>query len=157
VLKGELENCGNKNLIGKHQIVEIKISESHNDRTEHQEDEQTDIDIRTLITKNSVVAVYGDDPEYQFYIMKVTDEPHVMNRDVSDDWGCTFTRGSEILKSFYYDRMNNSSYKYKLIKRRKAIVHVVAVQFACVELRACDEIKVPESLHLDILESLDEM
>jgi hypothetical protein len=24
-------------------------------------------------------------------------------------------------------------------------------------LRACDEIKVPESLHLDILESLDEM
>ena len=156
-LEGELENCGNKNLIGKHQIVEIKISESHNDRTEHQEDEQTDIDIRTLFTKNSVVAVYGDDPEYQFYIMKVTDEPHVMNRDVSDDWGCTFTRGSEILKSFYYDRMNNSSYKYKLIKRRKAIVHVVAVQFVCVELRACDEIKVPESLHLDILESLDEM
>jgi hypothetical protein len=39
--------------------------------------------------------------------MKVTDEPHVVNRDVSDDWGCTFTRVSEILKGFYYDRMNN--------------------------------------------------
>jgi hypothetical protein len=55
---------------------------------------------RTLITKNSVVAVYGDDPEYQFYIMKVTNEPHVVNRNVSDDWGFTFTRGSEFLKSF---------------------------------------------------------
>ena len=63
----------------------MKISESHTERTEHQEDEQTGIDISTLITKNSVVAVYTDDPEYQFYIMKVTDEPHVLNRDVSDD------------------------------------------------------------------------
>ena len=58
----------------------MKISESHNERTEHQEDEQTGIDIRTLITKNSVVALYADDPEYQFYIMKVRDEPHVVNR-----------------------------------------------------------------------------
>ena len=89
--------------------------------------------------------------------MKVTDEPHVVNRDASDDWGFTFTRSSEILKSFYYDRMNNSHYQYKLIKRRKPIVYVVAVKFVCVELRACDEIKVPESLHLNILENLDEM
>ena len=44
----------------------MKISESHNERTEHQDDEQTDIDIRTLNTKNSVVAVYADDPEYHF-------------------------------------------------------------------------------------------
>ena len=80
-----IENCGNKNLIGKHKTVEMKISESHNERTDHQEDEPTDIEIRTLITKNSVVAVYADDPEYQFYIMKVTYEPHVLNRDVSDD------------------------------------------------------------------------
>jgi hypothetical protein len=42
VLRGELENRGNKNLIGKHQTVEMKISESHNERTDHQEDEQTD-------------------------------------------------------------------------------------------------------------------
>jgi hypothetical protein len=132
-LKGELEHCGNKNIIGKHQTVKMKISESHTDRTEHQEDEQTGIDISTLITKNSVVAVYTDDPEYQFYIMKVTDEPHVVNRDVSDDWGCTFTRSSEILKGFYYDRMNNYPYKYKLIKRKQAIVHVVAVKCLCVE------------------------
>jgi hypothetical protein len=80
-----IENCGNKNLIGKHKTVEMKIFESHNERTDHQEDEPTDIEIRTLITKNSVVAVYADDPEYQFYIMKVTYEPHVLNRDVSDD------------------------------------------------------------------------
>ena len=79
------------------------------------------------------------------------------NRDVSDDWGCTFTRGSDILKGFYYDRMNNSPYKYKIIKLRKAIVHVVTVKFVCVELRACDGIKVSESVHLDILERLDEM
>ena len=89
--------------------------------------------------------------------MKCTDEPHVVNRDVSDDWGCTFTRGSEILKGFYYDRMNNSPYKYKQIKRKKVIVHVVAVKCVCVVLRACDQIKVPASLHLDILDSLDEM
>ena len=53
--------------------------------------------------------------------------------------------------------MNNSPYKYKLIKRNKAIVHVVVVKFACVELRAYDKIKLPESLHLDIFDSLDEM
>jgi len=34
----------------------MNISESHNERMEHQEDEQTDIDIITLITKNSVVT-----------------------------------------------------------------------------------------------------
>ena len=156
-LKGELENCGNKNLIVKQQTVKMKISESHTERTKHQEDEQTGIHISTLITKNSVVAVYIDEPEYQFYIMKVTDEPHVVNREVSDDWGCTFTRISEILKGFYYDRMNNYPYKYKQIKRKKAIVHVVAVKCVCVELRACDQIKVPESLHLDIFDSLDQM
>ena len=58
---------------------------------------------------------------------------------------------------FYYDRMNNSPYKYKLIKRINAIIHVVAVKFVGVKLRACDEIKVPECLHLDILDSLDQM
>jgi hypothetical protein len=79
--------------------------------------------------------------------MKVTDELHVVNRDVSDDKDV----------HSHYDRMNNSPYKYKLIKRKNAIVHVVAVKFVCVELRACDEIKVPESLHLDIPDSLDEM
>jgi hypothetical protein len=89
--------------------------------------------------------------------MKVTDEPHVVNREVSDDWGCTFTRISEILKGFYYDRMNNYPYKYKQIKRTKAIVHVVAVRCVFVELRASDQIKVPESLHLDVFDSLDEM
>jgi hypothetical protein len=53
--------------------------------------------------------------------------------------------------------MNNSPYKYKQIKRKKVIVHVVAVKCVCVVLRACDQIKVPASLHLDILDSLDEM
>jgi hypothetical protein len=40
------------------------------------------------------------------------------------------------------------------IKRNKPNKRKDAV---CAELRACDDIKVPESLHLDIPDSLDEM
>jgi hypothetical protein len=64
--------------------------------------------------------------------MKATDEP-------------------EILKGFYYDRMNNSPYKYKLIKRKKNYC-----SWGSRKICLCRIESLPESVHLDILDSLDE-
>jgi hypothetical protein len=46
----------------------------YGERTVENNEEQTEIDIRTFL-KRKVVAVFSDDPQSQHYILKNTKEP----------------------------------------------------------------------------------
>ena len=56
----------------------------------------TAVCIANLATKGSIVAIAAaDDPEYEYYLMKVTTDGAVELEDaMTDEYGCSFPRGS---------------------------------------------------------------
>ena len=64
-------------------------------------------------------------------------------------------RGTEVFSELYYDCDQTNSLKYKLVTRKTAMVPAVSVVYICSEMNANNDIELPESLHLDILESLN--
>ena len=64
-------------------------------------------------------------------------------------------RGTEVFRGLYYDCDQTNSLKYKLVTRKTAMVPAVSVVYICSEMNANNDIELPESLHLDILESLN--
>ena len=60
----------------------------------------------------------------------------------------------KLSRVIHYARVSNAPCKYLPVKRKQVIVYVVAVKFVCLEISAHNLIKIPESLHLDILASL---
>jgi hypothetical protein len=53
------------------------------------------------------VDVLADDPDYEFYLMKVNRKPFVLKKEGRDVWGGTFPAGAEVVEGFYYDRCEN--------------------------------------------------
>ena len=63
-------------------------------------------------------------------------------------------RGTKAFSGLYYDRDQTNPLEYKLVTRKTAIVPAVSIVYICSEMNANNDIVLPESLHLDILESL---
>ena len=74
--------------------------------------------ISNLINIGSVVAVFADDPDYEFYLMEVNRKPFVLKKEGRDVWGGTFPAGAEVVEGFYYDRCENNPFLYKLIPKK---------------------------------------
>ena len=93
---GEEENCRNKEWVDDWQ--EVKLERESSAATTRQAVEETEasildtaIRVADLATKESVIAIAAaNDPDYDYCLMKVT-----------DDYGCTFPRGSSGLKGFF--------------------------------------------------------
>ena len=64
-------------------------------------------------------------------------------------------RGTEVFRGLYYDCNQTNPLKYKLVTRKTAIIPSVSVGYICSEMNANNDIVLPGSLHLDILESLN--
>ena len=133
-------------------MVQTDFESNDNVDTETR-DSDTDT-IENLVDKNMVIAVLADDPSFEYYLLKVISGPETIEQRITDEWGCTFDRGSKVVKGLYYDRLKNKPFLYKLIPRKIAICYPAAVRFICVELEGENKITVPEELHLDIVQSL---
>ena len=64
-------------------------------------------------------------------------------------------RGTKAFSGLYYDRDETNPLEYKLVTRKTAIVPAVSIIYICSEMNANNDIVLPESIHLDILESLN--
>ena len=64
-------------------------------------------------------------------------------------------RGTDVFSGLYYDCDQTNSLQYKLMTRKTAMVPAVSVVYICSEMNANNDIVLLESLHLDILESLN--
>ena len=101
-----------------------------------------------------VVAVLADDPNYEYYLQKLTTGSELIEHNCSDRWSGTSDRGSRIIRGLYYDRVQNKPFLFQLIPQKTAACYSVTICFICAELEG-DTITVPEELHLDILQSLN--
>ncbi|CAG2255254.1 unnamed protein product [Mytilus edulis] len=153
---GDVKDCENVSYIGQFRKTTMICSNPIND--DGTEDNSSDSDTcrlsADLISKKSVIAVLADDPDYEYYLMKVTVEPFKIEKETTDSWGCTFQSGATVIKGLYYDRVRKKPFLYKLVPRKIAICHTVAVLHLCSEVDAGNMISIPEELHLDIIESI---
>ena len=53
--------------------------------------------IENIVEKGIVVTVLADDPNYEYYLQKLT-TPETVEQRFSDSWGGTFDRGSKIIR-----------------------------------------------------------
>ena len=65
-----------------------------------------------------VVAVLADDPNYEYYLQKLTTGSELIEHIFSDSWSGTSDRGSRIIRGLYYDRVQSKPFLFQLILRK---------------------------------------
>ena len=87
--------------------------------------------IADLAAKGSVVAIAAaaDDPDFEYYLLKVTSNGL---EATTDDYGCTFPRGSAGLRGNFFIKNNIIDMTYKLAKK-KVHLFLPALCDMCVE------------------------
>lgn len=117
----------------------------------------TAVRVADLTAKDSVVAIAAaNDPDYDYYLMKVKSDGLVeLDEPTTDDYGCTFPRGSLGLKGYFFVRDNIIDMTYKLNKNKTAFVLAGMVQHVCGELRKQRNsiYKVPLTVNEEIMAS----
>lgn len=86
--------------------------------------------------------------------LQVTRATSTLTSEKKDEWGNTFSNGSSIVEGLYYDRQPEpGNHRYKLIKKRKAMVYSAAVCFI-VRHGSRDKLELSEHDHLDIIHAI---
>ena len=79
--------------------------------------------VADLATKDSVVVVAADDPQYDYYLLKVISNGiETLEHDTVDDYGSSFVEGQNIVRGHFFLRENLIDMTYKLDIKRRAIV-----------------------------------
>lgn len=149
--------CKNKKFIGQSKVLKMKEISSRNLDQSDTDLEEVALreNISNLVEIGSVIAVLADDPDYEYYIMKVNQKSRVLERERCDVWGGRFPAGAAVVEGFFYDRSTNNTLLYKLIPNKPAIVYTMSVRYICIEITPNKTVTIPEQLHLDIIKSLD--
>ena len=90
-----------------------------------------------MATKGSTVVVAAaDDPDYDYYLLKVTSYGVVeLDEAMTDDYGSSFPKGSIGLRGNFYIRENLIDMTYKLDETRSAFVLSATIRHLCGELK----------------------
>jgi hypothetical protein len=131
--------------------MQMKVMNSETIERSETDTDEIHENISNLINIGSVVAVFADDPDYEFYPMKVNRKPFALKKEGRDVWGGTFPAGTEVVEGF----CENNPFLYKFIPKKAAFVYAMAVRYICVELNPCKTVAIPEHLHLNIVKSLE--
>jgi len=118
----------------------------------------TAVSVADLAAKDSVVAIaVAKDPDYDYYLMKVKRDGLVeLHEPKTDDYGCTFPKGSRGLKRYFFVRDNIIGMTYKLDKNKTAFVLAGTMQHVCGELQKWRNNinKVPLTVNEELIVSL---
>ena len=52
----------------------------------------------TLIEKDTILALFTDDKNADYYLLKAVSAPEILKRKIKDGWGVTHERGTKIVK-----------------------------------------------------------
>ena len=84
-----------------------------------------------------VVAVLADDPNYEYYLPKLTTGSELIEHNFSDNWSGTSDCGSRIIRGntiLYYDRVQSKPFLFQLIPQKTAACYSATICFICAEL-----------------------
>ena len=154
------ESCQNSAFVGEWEEQELAREDGHYPTVVTRSDISTTLEaIKNLATKHATVAIASADRGEDYYLLQVTgDGPEILSKEETDDWGATYPPGAEIIRGWFLTRNGNtrSSYQYKLVVDKKAVVYAATVRYICPELNVSGKhtYQISEELHLDILQSL---
>ena len=78
--------------------------------------------------------------------------------DETDAWGACYAVGTHVIRGLYFDKIDNIGLKYKLIRRKIAIVPTQSILYICSEVVVSNgTFQMSEPTHLDILSVMDEI
>ena len=86
--------------------IPISIDNNRNFRsvqsTENDEHKMAD-----LIAEGTILAVYKDVSDSNYYLFRANLCPQVLTKDTTDDWGITYGKRSKIVHGCYFDEPEN--------------------------------------------------
>lgn len=148
-IKGEMSACKNyagpmKRIIMQHESSPITDVPN-----------ETDTPFNELVQPGVILAVYTDDVNYSYYMVKCTGARTMIETEETDSWGNTFPPGADVVTGLYFDKVKESHLKYKLLHGKPVIIPFAAVRFVCIGLvNENNKLSVTEELHREILSSL---
>jgi hypothetical protein len=80
-----------------------------------------------------VAAVLADDPNYEYYLQKLTTGSELIEHNFSDSWSGTSDHGSRIIRGLYYGRVQNKPFLFQLIPRKTVACYSATTCFICAE------------------------
>lgn len=143
-------DCNNKDVTSRKHAVK---REFYANETEENDNGDGETSIENLIEKDSILALFTDDPGEEYYLLKALSPPNILKRETKDSWGALYPPGTEVIKGHYFEKIEN--FRYRLIKNMIAYVPLMSVKH--VLLNDCHDniLAITENDHLDILAAVD--
>ena len=132
---GDEGNCNNEEWLDDWK--EVRLERESSVATTRQAAEETEatlggtaVRIADLAAKGSIVAIAAaDDPDFDYYLLKVTGNGvKELGEATTDDYGCTFPRGSAGLRGNFFIRDNMIDMTYKLNEKKSAFALAATVR-----------------------------
>jgi hypothetical protein len=76
--------------------IPISIDNNRNFRSV-QSTENDEYEMADLIAEGTILAVYTDESDSNYYLFRANLCPQVLTKDTTDDWGITYGKGSKLL------------------------------------------------------------
>ncbi|CAG2200525.1 unnamed protein product [Mytilus edulis] len=125
------DQCSNSIKTGGYTEWEM-MREYRADAQENEENEQ--VSLQELVSVGQLVALYTDDDEEEYYMLKVEKSMETLCIDTTDSWGSLLLVGTPVFRGLYNNK-TNSPFQYRLVNR-KAVVPAASVVYICSEVTA---------------------
>ncbi|CAC5397887.1 unnamed protein product [Mytilus coruscus] len=116
------DQCSNSIKTGGYTEWEMK-REYRADAQENEENEE--VSLQELVSVGRLVALYTDDDEEEYYMLKVEKSMETLRIDTTDSWGSLLPAGTPVFRGLFYNK-TNSPFQYRLVNR-KAVVPAASV------------------------------
>ncbi len=107
---------------GSFRLVKIGCDNESEENKDSDVDMHVDTDDDELISTGMVIAVVADDPDSEYFLLKVTKPAYTLRKASNDSWGASYSKGASVIGGLYYGRDSGSRLSYSLIKRKPAAV-----------------------------------
>ena len=111
--------------------------------------------IKVTIPEGTILAVYTDESDSNYYLFRASSCPQVLTKDTTDDCGITYGKGSKIVHGYFDPTRKLLS--FKLLDKKRSIISVASIIYISPILQCLNgALNLTETTHLDILSVLDE-
>jgi hypothetical protein len=107
-----------------------------------------------LVKKNALVAVFTDENDDGYFLIKANRESYRLTKSLVDDWKVPYPANSHVIEGRYYN--NTGDLKFELVKNKKTIVHVNCILKVVSTPKPTDKLCVPHDLHENLLQIVEQ-
>ncbi|CAC5423669.1 unnamed protein product [Mytilus coruscus] len=113
-LVGTYKDCIH-NSIGSKATIPIVV-ENNRTRYSGPAESTENYEMEDLIPLGTILAVYTDEADSNYDLFKADACPETLKKDITDDWGVTYIKGSKVVRGLYFDQ-TKKLLSYKLLDK----------------------------------------